>query len=540
MSAETTGSLTMADVLALKVVQNAEPLVLSGEKNLDVRLRWVHVTESAENVDLLFGREVVLTTLRNVEPTVARLRAFMTKLEDSGAAGVVVELLEDPAEAEAGIGARLAEAVKALALPVIRLRKKVRFVEITEVIHERLVAEQLAAVQFSRNVHEIYTELSLHEANEQRIVERTAELLQAPVVLEDVRHHVLAHAGAGYGAESVLEHWINRSKFVGYAEQTGRGHGAESWLQTPVGAVRSRWGRLVVPAELEDEHNAALVLERAGQTLTIARLAGRDQRELLYQARTSMLHELQQHHSYTDKEVAVRAESLGLDAGAHYVPLVVALAVGEAHSPTDIQLREREVLEVVDQVAENMRLGVLAGSLRSGYLGVILPVAAKQLVENSLQRFTRQLTEMLSAQVAVGVAAEELSISASARRLEEAAHVAEIVPNLPTRARPYYRFADLRLRGVLSAMGQDARMRSFAMTELSGLLNPPDVSGLELLQLYLEQAGNKSALAKQGYLSRPTLYARLAKLEEKLGVSLDSAESRASLQVALLWYRMHG
>lgn len=83
-------------------------------------------------------------------------------------------------------------------------------------------------------------------------------------------------------------------------------------------------------------------------------------------------------------------------------------------------------------------------------------------------------------------------------------------------------------------------MRSFAHTELSGVLQPLDVEGLELLELYLRHGGNKSALAKAGYLSRPTLYARLAKLEDKLGLSLESAESRASLQVALMWYRLHG
>ena len=88
-------------------------------------------------------------------------------------------------------------------------------------------------------------------------------------------------------------------------------------------------------------------------------------------------------------------------------------------------------------------------------------------------------------------------------------------------------------------MGADARLRAFAHTELDGLLSPLDEDGLQLLELYLAHGGNKSALAKAGYFSRPTLYARLAKLEDKLGVSLESAESRASLQVALLFYRMH-
>lgn len=529
--------LTMGHVVELEVVQAASPLVLCGERALGEPVRWVHVTESAENAELLEGREVVLTTLRNVEPNARRLREFLDQLREAGAAGVLIEHYAGQQDAAREL---FAAATKGLELPVVWLRRQVRFVQITEVIHKLLVAEQLRAVEFSRSVHEIYTELSLSEADEHAIVERTAQLLRAPVVLEDVRHRVLAHAGAGQGAESVLEHWISRSRFVGYAESTGRGHGAEDWLQTPVGAVKSRWGRLVVPARLQDESNAALVLERAGQTLTITRLSGRDQQELLYQARTSLLHELLQHHSLTDREVQVRSEALGLDTASHYVPVAIGLMLPQEQSPTSKQLREREVLEVVDQVAETMRLGVLSGSLRSGILAVILPVAARELADGTLQRFARELSEALSHPVAVGVGTGSPLISGCARNLEEAAQVAEIVPNLPTRARPYYRFADLRLRGVLAAMGGDARMRGFAHTELAGLIFPPDPDGLELLELYLQHGGNKSALAKAGYLSRPTLYARLAKLEEKLGFSLDSAESRASLQVALMWYRLHG
>lgn len=529
--------LTMGHVLALEIVQEADPVILSGQHNMGTPVRWVHVTESTENAGLLQGREVVLSTLRNVEPNPQHLREFFERLREAGAAGVLIEYYAGDLQAAHGL---FTAATEDLELPVIWLRRQVRFVQITEVIHKVLVAEQLREVEFSRNVHEIYTELSLNEADEHTIVQRTAQLLRAPVVLEDVRHRVLAHAGAGHGAESVLEHWISRSRFVGYAESTGRSHGAEDWLQTPVGAVKSRWGRLVVPAVLKDESSAALVLERAGQTLTMARLSGRDQRELLYQARTSLLHELLQSHSLTDKEVQVRSEALGLDRAIYYVPVAIGLLLDQEQSPTSMQLREREVLEVVDQVAETMRLGVLSGSLRSGILAVILPVAARELVDGTLQRFARQLSESLSRPVAVGVGTGGPLIADCARNLEEAAHVADIVPNLPTRVRPYYRFADLRLRGVLAAMGTDGRMRSFVHTELAGLLSPADPQGLELLELYLQYGGNKSALAKAGYLSRPTLYARLAKLEEKLGLSLDTAESRASLQVALIWYRLHG
>ena len=504
--------LSLAEVLELPVVQGADPVLLSGA-SLQRELRWVHVTESEANVRMLLGGELVLTTLRNV----ADVPSFVAALRDAGAAGVMIEHFGQLSLPE-------------LDFPVIHLRRPVRFVSITEVIHQLLVAQQLEALEFSRSVHELYTELSLTEADEQQIVARTAALLGAPVVLEDVRHLVLAHADAS------LENWVTRSRFVGYLEHTGRAAGAESWLQTPVGAASSRWGRLIIPADLSDDANAALVLERAGQALTIARLSGRDQRELLYQARTSMLHELQAVHGYSAKDIAIRAQSLGLEEAAYYV--AAALSVPAGRTPTDTQLAERAMLEVIDQLADTLHLGVLAGSLKPGYLAVVLPVRARELVDAVLQGFTRRLAELAAEPVAVGVGAAG-SLTQALAGLEEAAQVAAIVPHLPTRAQPYYRFADLRLRGVLASLGANTALRAFAQAELAGLLNPPDPASLELLELFLEHGGNKSSMAKASYLSRPTLYAKLEKLQDKLGVSLDSAESRTSLQVALLFHRLH-
>lgn len=507
--------LTVREVLELPVVQAAEPQILCAD-GLDAELRWVHVTESSENIELLSGGELVLSTLRNVND----VRAFISALRG---AGVVAVIIEDTS----GTSINASD----LGLPVIVLRRRTRFVAITEVIHQLLVAQQLEAVQFSRTVHEIYTELSLSEADEAQIVSSTAQLLNAPVVLEDVRHRVLAHA------QAQLEDWINRSKFVGFLEHTGRATGAEDWLQTPVGAARRRWGRLIIPADLADDDRAAMVLERAGQALTIARLSGRDERELLYQTRTATLHELAAGHQYSEKELAIRTQALGLASAPYYVPVVISTAA--AASATETQLADRALLEVLDQLADTLHLGILAGLLKPGYLALLIPVRARELTDSTLQGFTRRLAEQLTDPVAIGIGPEGTLATAIAG-LEQASQVAEIVPNLPTRARPYYRFADLRLRGVLSSMGNDPRLRTFAHAELGALLNPLDEPALDLLELYLAHSGNKSALAKAGYLSRPTLYARLAKLEAKLGVGLDSAESRASLQVALLWYRLHG
>jgi purine catabolism regulator len=54
------------------------------------------------------------------------------------------------------------------------------------------------------------------------------------------------------------------------------------------------------------------------------------------------------------------------------------------------------------------------------------------------------------------------------------------------------------------------------------------------LTAYLEAGGKKAEAAKRAHLARPTLCGRLRRIEQVLGVSLDSAESRTSLHVAVL------
>lgn len=535
--------LSVADVLELDVLQAGEPEVLAGAAALRLPVRWVHIAEDAATSALLDGGELVLTTGMNFRHSAPAARDFLDRFFAAGAVAVIVEIADGEADDVQRSVAAVREAAREAAGPVVVLHARVRYVQVTEQVHRLLMEQQLSRVQRARQVHEVFTALSLHSATEQDIVDRTAELLGAPVVFEDSGHRVLSYNALGTTPARLLEGWPERSRWVRFAGTTSAGTGEEGagWLQTPVGVAGQRWGRLVVPVARADEVDATQVLERAGQALTMARMAGRDRAELLHQARSGLLHALRQSPGPGEQEALARAEALGLVAGAVYVPVVARLDREPGESPTGLQLRERELLAGLEGTATAARLAVLAASIHAGAVGLLLSVPARELEDSVLERLFGSALPG-SEQVSVGVGARQGTLVGAAAALDEAHQVAEIAATLENRHRRYYRFADVRLRGLLAVMADDARVRLFARAELAGLLDPDDEDGLQLLEAFLRHGGNKSELARSGYVSRQALYPRLARLEQRLGVSLDDPESRTALHVAVLWLRQerHG
>ncbi|MGW9402664.1 PucR family transcriptional regulator [Arthrobacter sp. NPDC055585] len=531
-------SLQLRTVLDLDVVRAGEPEILTGHDSLDVPVRWVHVAELRSLADLLEGGELVLTTGLAFGESADQAAEYLSGLQAAGVAGVVVEIPADRPEAAAALAAGAQRALEAGSpgLPVIRLHRTVRFVEVTEVVHRRIVASQLEQVEKARQVHEVFTMLSLESAGVQEIVDRTAALLNAPVVLEDNSHLVVAFAAAGLPAQDLLRDWQRRSRAVrGYRETKVAGD--ERWLQTPVGLGSAQWGRLVLPGVPDAAvAEAAMVLERAGQALSINRLAERDQAGLAQQAQAGLIHELRGSRSQDDDEALTRASALGLKPSPAYLPLVLHLDSGSGKDPMSMQRRERALLEMLDAVLAATRNSALAAALQTGQVAVLLALPARMLEDSLLERICGDLAARTSAAAGelrwtAGVGRARSRLSDAAAGLDEAAHVAQTAGTLAAGANRYFRSTDVRLRGLLALLREDPRAVSFAEAELRGIEAAED---LVLLQRFLECGGNKTALARSGYLSRPTLYARLQKLESRLGVSLDDPESRTSLHVAVL------
>src|SRR5699024_12678529 len=157
-------------------------------------------------------------------------------------------------------------------------------------------------------------------------------------------------------------------------------------------------------------------------------------------------------------------------------------------------------------VAAGGRLVVccLRATMQSGVFGLVLAPAgwmtqrsprpaAREELEAVLTDVLAELEGPAEGRV-VGVGRASTSLRRAVARLEAAAQVAEVASTLDVRRRSFYRSSDVRLRGLLSLLAEDSRLRAFAEGELGPLLgDTADEELLDLLGLYLAHGGNKSA-----------------------------------------------
>ena len=527
---------TVGDTLALDAVRSGQPQVLAGRDRLDTPVRWVHVSELVDIAPLLRGGELVLTTGIALPDERERLERYVAELAGVGASGVIVELGRKYASTPPGTLVRAAEHQ---GLPLIALHRETPFVRITEAVHARIIDTQLSELRASEQVHRTFTELSVEGAEPAEVVREAGRLGSCPAVLENLAHQVLACDPADANPEDLLDAWEVRSRSVQHGTRTTYDP-TTGWLLTMVGARGQDWGRLILICGKQPSSRHIALVEQAAAALALSRLAERQRESLERQTHRTIISGIL-NHAYADpEEAAARARAVGVSfTGRRLLGVVLRLdGSGEARGLAG-QERLAEFAETAARACRETELPALIGSLDEVRVGVLLALPTRADEERSLSALAAALRGLGGRDFVMGVGAAMTAVRDARRSLVEAWQVADVAAQQrdDPDGKPYYRVPDLRLRGLLHVLRDDARLQSFVERELGDLLAHDARHGTALLRVltaYLEQGGNKAAAAKAAHLSRPVLYERLHAIERITGVALDDPQSRLSLHVALL------
>jgi PucR family transcriptional regulator, purine catabolism regulatory protein len=173
-----------------EVLGDLDVVVLAGEENLDVPVRWVHISELRDPTPWLSGGELLLTTGMALEGPKAQ-REFIATLADHGLAGVGF----GTGFKHEAVPPALVEAARERGFPLFEVPYELPFIALTEQAFTRLVNEQYALLQRSIAAQERLQRIVLSERGLDAIVGALATLIGGTAIVYDGRGEYQAMRG---------------------------------------------------------------------------------------------------------------------------------------------------------------------------------------------------------------------------------------------------------------------------------------------------------------------------------------------------------
>jgi purine catabolism regulator len=513
--------VTVGSVLELDIFKSIPPELISRHDGSarDEPVRWMHILETARPEGLLPGGEFILTTATFLDPVVdgpdhgfEAANQFLDSVEATGAVAVIAEVLPDRPKVITALKA----AARDRSTPIYLIYERIRFVELTQYVHENIAAARLQEVETDRRIHEAFTRLSVGSASTSRIVAEASALLECPVEWESIDQRRTPTVAA---AHSVV-------------------------------AGDEELGRLIIREPYSAEETLVrTVLERAGQAVAISVLAHRSQREMLRSTASSLFYQLRGGTDLSAAEVQWRlSETYGYAPvnAAIWSPVVFRIT-GRQQTEELLNRWSGVLLDIVEQLGSVQTLPLFAARSEIGVVDMLVPARnapeLHALIETTQARFTGRLNGRST--FVAGIAGEAESAKAAAERLEDAARIAyaaEAYVATTHRTGAYFYAQDLGLPGLLATLNNHEHFMAFVTAELT-----PLAKGIRTREVFERQLNfvealvtstNKAELARTLHISRPALYARLRNLEMQLGYDLEQhAERRTAIHLALLAYR---
>lgn len=537
----------MLDVLQFPVVAEGLPEVLAGKNALDTRVRWVNVSESLGVHKPPESGDLVLTTGGNWPTTPTQLSRYIDDLVRVGVSGLFLELVQRFETAPEAV----VSACERHGLPLIVVYRDVKFVEVTEAVHRRIISEQTGALRARDQVHKLFTELSLRGSPADFIVRKLSQTLGAPVVLENLSHEVIVLEGEGNAGPDIALDWGRKSRAVHRVVQH-RGTVSEvalfdEWLVVPVEARDACWGYLVaLPGEPHPAGRLA-VLEQGAIALALGRLADHDGDEWLRVCHQHLLDMLLGRRFADLAGASARVEAAGLPlTGRKLVALIVADRTS-AFPPSAIAAIKSAAASINafsiagETSVANISVGAEHSSADRGRIAVCLSLPRNVQVDDTLlEGFIRAFA------AAVGIATDNLSamigsVESDLPGLLGSVNTANRLlgsTSVPARHGLDMRHTEDRLLlRLLTVLRDDARVQEFTERMLRPLIEYELTHGGDLfavLEATLAHPANRTAAAAEAHLSRSAYYERLALITKLLDVNLDDGETLASLEIALL------
>jgi PucR family transcriptional regulator, purine catabolism regulatory protein len=515
--------LTLASLVLVPALRLT---VLAGKEGLDVPVRWVHTSELDDPAPFLEGGELLLTTGIKFGAGNEALRGYVRRLADVGVVGLGVGVGLTHERVPDG----LVEAAAQLGLPLLEVPQPTPFIAISKAVSAALAAERYQAVTAAYEAQREFARAALGKDGTPAVLRRLARRLDGWAALYDAAGRAV-HAAPGWAwrrAERLtgdVARLRDRPARSGASVQEPTGGSTDCVELQSLGTGRRPRGFLAVGTEQRLTAEERYVVHSAAALLTLVLEQSRSLQQAEERLGAALLRML----------LAGRPEEARTVAGPLYEDLLapegrvrLLLAV-PAPEPGREPAEADQLAAFCDHLeGAALRAGEQALTVREGRRLVAL-VAEEGAV---FRAFLEQLGPAgCGGALAAGASAALPPDQAVAAR-EQAERALSVALR---RGRALVRHDEVGSGSVLPLLRDDA-VRAFADALLRPLRDHDATSRgdlVESLRAWLNRHGQWDAAAADLDVHRHTLRYRMRRVEDLLDRSLDDADLRMELWLAL-------
>jgi len=512
--------VTLAEALALPALRAGMPRIRVGADRLDTPIRWVHAGDFADMASVLSGGELLLTTGIPLTRGEGLQRRYVADLARRGVAGIVLEL----GSALARTPPVVLEEARRRELPLVELHEEIAFVEVAEQLTRRIATRQAALLAHAVAVQDRFAELLTAGEGTSGVLAGLADAVEGAAVLAEGDHVLRVAAGTAARDVVLAKLWAARCGLPDAPETYAVDVGAGDARLTVVADRR--------PLGPFDR----VAAERAAGLLAIALSDGRERERFPLHERGEFLQTLIDPGDEPEEAQARRAAwLLGFAPRSGWLlPVAIDASFGARSRTSAIAELERQLA--------SRRLVALAGLLPArGVLGLVLELRDRVRRDDLAGEVAAALSDAAGRASAAPPTAPVICVGAAATSwtelrpsLREAADAVSALRHAAPQR--WHDVARPGLRQLVWRLRAEPSFARFLHATLAPLEEYDSRQGRELLhtlECFCTNGGRKAQTARLLGLERQTLYKRLSRIAEVLGVDLDDEDTRLALHLAL-------
>lgn len=520
---------SVADLLELGPMKQANARVLAAHTALDAPVSWVHISEMEKLAHLFHGGEFLLTQGRGVPKDELGQRAWVNSLADAQIAGLAIEDNFSFDE----IPQTLINEAEQRGLPLIQMKRPAYFIEITRAVHSKIIntehASLLHAEQFGRRL----SQLILAGGNLQEVMDEVASAISYPAILTDRTHMLQAFSPRTQPTFSAAHDWRKHAKHdhdLSSGVTASIAHTPEGdCLHQPIIAQGEVWGTLhVLLGDRPSNELTSRVLDRAVMSIGLSTASQQNLDYLATDVRSEILQDLLKTVAPARDETKERIRWLGMNSDTQ-VRVLIAEPLG-SHSLPRTVLKGRQRFQALHTLTREIERRLPPGGIVGAYENRVAAIVPEHHDLVELRDFSTDngVTAVIGCSDRTPVTS---LVKASRDAVEALQYALEI-----GQSRGVYRAENLILERILLKLNEDGILKDIVEEELGILLDrdtKPNAPLLHTLEAVFECNGKLSDVAKRLNIDRRTVYHRLARIEKHTGENFHHPDKQLRLNLAV-------